>query len=475
MDEKQTIILESSDQALLFEAIDSGKEQKLVRKFDFRLMPLFCVLYFLSFLDRSNIGNAKIAGMNEQLGLTDSQYSLAVSIFYVTYILAELPAVLIIKKVGAHRLLCIMIIGWSLVTICTAFVRDYWSLVLCRLLLGLMEGGVFPNMSLYISMVYRREEQAKRLAYLYVCSCFSGAFGGLIATGITKIKPTSTMDSWSWLFIIEGCISILASVWVFFGLPDDPKVAKFLDEDDREVMRVREFQRQQYMGSDKFDKKEFVAALKEPKVWMSCTIQFCVDVVLYGYSTFLPSILKLQLGYSSLEAQYLSVPVYALAALSVWFFSFMADRTTKKSPFILFVELFALVGYVILLSCKNAKVNYFATYLIAIPLYASVGLNITWLNNNMAPHYRRATALGCNQTLGNMAGVVAGQVYRSPPYYLGNGFSLGCVVVAISMTCAKVTFLKHQNKKKAAIASGSIEDPKPHRLGSDDLDFVYVY
>lgn len=453
--------------------IPAAKEKALVHKFDWRLMPLFSVVYFLSFLDRANIGNAKIAGMSAQLKLTDNQYSLAVSIFYATYILSEVPAVLIVKKIGPHRFLSALIVGWSLVTIFTAFVRDYWSLVLCRLLLGLLEGGVFPNMSLYILIIYKREEQATRLAYLYVCSCVSGAFGGLIATGITRIKSNGVLEAWSWLYIIEGCISIIAAVWVFFGLPEDPTKAKFLNKEELELMEVREQQRKFYMGSDKFDKKEFFLAIKNPILYMSCIIQFSVDLVLYGYSTFLPSILKLQLGYDSMQAQYLSVPVYALSAISVFGFCKVSDKTNKKYPYLMIVNVFAMVGYIILLVNPKPAVNYFATYLIAIPLYTAVALNITWVNNNMAPHYRRATALGFNQTFGNLAGVIAGQVYRSAPYRLGNGFSLGCVVMAMSMSTCLYLYLRLQNKKRMMILSGDKEDDKPERTGSDDLNFVY--
>ncbi|EGV66391.1 hypothetical protein PSN45_003013 [Yamadazyma tenuis] len=457
-----------------FGEIDPKKENQLLHKFDRRIMPILSLIYFLSFLDRSNIGNAKVAGLYEQLELTNSQYSLVVSIFYVTYILSEVPAVLIARRIGFRLFLCTMMFGWAIVTLCTAFVRDFWSLTLCRLLLGLLEGGVFPNMSLYISILYKRQEQGRRLSYLYVCSCMSGAFGGLIATGITKIHSNGTLDSWSYLYIIEGAISAVAVVCLYW-LPDDPAHAKFLNQEELEVMAIREEQRKFYMGSDKFDKKEFVLAIKDPKLYMSVIIQFSVDLVLYGFSTFLPSILSLQLGFTSLRAQYLSIPVYFVSALGVYLSCYFSDKMNKKFPFILGVNALAFIGYVILLTNKKAAVNYFATYLIAIPLYSAVSLNITWINNNMAPHYRRATALGFNQTFGNLAGVIAGQVYRAPPhYYLGNGFSLGCVVVSSTTTILMYQYLKKQNQLKDNILNGA-KDTRKVRSGCEDPEFVYVY
>ncbi len=456
-------------------SIDPVKEAKLVRKLDRFILPMFCVIYFLSFLDRSNIGNAKIVGLDDQLGLTQSQYSTAVSVFYATYICVEIPGVLLVKRLGPHRYITIALVCWSLVTIFTCFVRSYGTLVLTRLLLGLFEGSVFPSQSLYITMTYKRQEQAKRLGWLYVCSCASGAFGGLIATGITKIKPRGDFLSWSWLYVIEGCISLCAGVWVWFGLPDDPTKAKFLTEEEKHMMSIRAEQQRRYMGNQKFDKKEVIKAFIDPKVAISCLMQFSVDLVLYGFSTFLPSILKLQLGYDTMAAQYLSVPVYAVAAISVGSVSFISDRYNIKWPLILGLNTLGMIGYIILLTSKKGGVNYFATYLIAFPLYGSVGLSITWLNNNMAPHYRRATALGCNQTIGNLAGVVAGQIYRKSPYKLGNSFSLGCSVMGMICSVVMVKYLHYENSSKQKIMDGDKVDKKVERTGSDALDFKYVY
>ncbi|CDK24072.1 unnamed protein product [Kuraishia capsulata CBS 1993] len=454
--------------------IDPVKEKKLVHKLDWFLLPMFSALYFLSFLDRSNIGNAKIAGMYEQLDLTPNQYSAAVSVFYATYITAELPSVLLVKRVGPRLHLTVLVVCWSLVTIFTAFIRDYWSLILTRLLLGLFEGGFFPCLSLIISMTYKREEQSRRLGYLYVCSCFSGAFGGLIATGITKIKPRHNFQAWCWLYIIEGCISLAVASWVIFGMPNDVKKAKFLTKEEQEMMAIRFTHAQKYQGNQNFEKKELVNALKDPKVYLSLSIQFCVDLVLYGFSTFLPSILKLQLGYDSMQAQYLSVPVYMFAAIAVFSTSYVSDKKGWKAPIILGCNAFGLIGYCILLGSSNGPAKYFACYLIAIPYYSSVGVGVTWINNNMAPHYRRASALGLNQTFGNLAGVIAGQVYRTAPYKLGNGFSLGCTVVAMVLTTIQYYYLKSQNTLKAKILAGEIEDTRREKTGSNAPDFVYI-
>lgn len=119
---------------------------------------------------------------------------------------------------------------------------------------------------------------------------------------------------------------MLVVLWAWFGLPNDPTRAKFWKPDEKEVMIVREMQRQEYLGSLDFDWGEVLNAFKDPKVYICALIQFFQDIILYGFSTFLPSILKYDLGFSSLEAQYLSVPVYLLGGISFFVSSIRTFR-----------------------------------------------------------------------------------------------------------------------------------------------------
>jgi sugar phosphate permease len=127
--------------------VDPLIEKRILRKLDLHLTPIFMSLYFLSYLNRSNIGNAAVAGMNAQLGLTASEYSTAVSVFYATYVGLIFPMVLALRKMKPHRAMTIMAIAWSLVTIGTAFCKSYGALIACRLLLGACEAGFFPCIS----------------------------------------------------------------------------------------------------------------------------------------------------------------------------------------------------------------------------------------------------------------------------------------------------------------------------------------
>ncbi|EXJ86744.1 hypothetical protein A1O3_03698 [Capronia epimyces CBS 606.96] len=369
--------------------VDPAVEKRVLRKLDRRLAPLFALLYFLAYLDRSNIGNAAVVGLKSQLHLTEDQYSTAVSVFFATYVTFELPVVLAMRRLRPHILIASMALAWAVVTIGTAFVRSFGSLVACRVLLGLCEAGFFPCLSLYITMTYKREEQGLRLAYLFASSSLSSMFGGLIATGITKVGEVGNLQAWSWLYIIEGLVSTIIVPFIFLYLPDNPRKAKFWTPEEHAVMEQRDLQRQEYLGSQVFEWKEVASAFCDPKLYATALIQFFQDIILYGFSTFLPSILKLGLGYSSLQAQYLGVPVYALGGISFFSAAVLGDKLRLRGTLLFFVDIFAIVGYILLLSVKSSGVQYFAYYLIAIPLYCGPGLNEIWINNNMAGHYRR--------------------------------------------------------------------------------------
>jgi len=145
-----------------------------------------------------------------------------------------------------------------------------------------------------------------------------------------------------------------------------------------------------------------------------------------------------------------------------------------NGQFILGSNVFGIIGYILLLAVSNDAVRYFATFLCGIATYTSVGLNIAWLNVNVAPHYRRALAIGIQQTVGNCAGIVAGQIYRSSPYVLGNSFSLGALVVAQGVVSAHALYVRAKNKEKSEIEQGK-EDTRRVTTGDGELEFRYHY
>lgn len=453
--------------------IDPKEETKLLARLDLFLMPIIMLVYLSCFLDRSNIGNLRVAGMPEDIGANTQEFSTAISIFYATYVVSETPWAILLKKLTPRVMMTGLAIVWSLVTIFSGLVQNIAGLYVVRLILGACEGGLFPGLNLYLTMVYRREEQAKRVSYLFVCTAISGAFGGLLAYALLHMEGVAGLAGWRWVFIIEGIFSIIVAVVVWFGLPNEPSRGYFLSARQKEIMEQRAIQRAAYMGSDKFSWDEVKISLRDPKVYLSGCIQFCQDILLYGFSTFLPSIIR-EMGFGTYATQYLTIPVYAVGGLAFVSLAFLSDRYTLRAPFLLFANMFGIIGYVLLL-CTSLPtgVRFFACFLCAIAVYTGPGLNLTLLNVNVAPHYRRATAIGLQQTIGNTAGIVAGQIYRNTPYLLGNGFSLGAICVSQALIVGKMLYIRSCTKQKERIANGEIEDNRRVKTGDWALDFKY--
>lgn len=450
---------------------DVEAEKRFLRKIDLKLIPMFGAMYFFSYLDRSNIGNAKLAGLMEDLNLTQSQFSTASSVLYATYISIQIPGVLLFRMFKANRYLSSMMSAWALVTIFSIFVNSYGSLIGTRLLIGLFEGSFYSCLSVYISNTYQPNEMGRRFAYLFVFSAISSAFGGLIATGITEIN-SGPLAKWRYLYLIEGLLTMVAVCFVFFFLPGEPR-GLATNEKERKIWEVREERRALFLGSGEFDKHQIKEAFKDSKLYFSIVIQFCQDICMYGFTTFLPSILY-SLGYNTLEAQYLTIPVYLLAGAIFLITATFSDKWKIRGPIIIFMNIISIIGYIILMTVHNNPVKYFACYLITFALYLNVGLNETWLAGNSAPIDKRSTSIAANQTFGNVAGIISPLVYRSSPYLLGHAFTLGCLVVSCLTTFVQIFVYRKINEERKRRCEMGEEDDDLKNMGDKSIHFQYM-
>ncbi|EKG14332.1 Major facilitator superfamily [Macrophomina phaseolina MS6] len=172
-------------------------------------------------------------------------------------------------------------------------------------------------------------------------------------------------------------------------------------------MRIRHERAKVYHGSEVFDKSEIKLAFTDPKVWLSAFCQFCANICSFGFSTFLPKIIN-GFGYSSVRTQLLTVPVYAWAAVIYVAVSFLSDYVNRRAVFMVPMAMVTMTGYSLLIgvSMSSTAVLYFATFVTATGIYCVVGLNVTWISNSNAGYFKRATAIGLQQTIGNSAGIV---------------------------------------------------------------------
>ena len=172
-------------------------EKRITRKTDTHILPWIFVLWLLAFIDRSNIGIAKLSGIEDDLSLTGNEFNVALTVFYILYILLDIPSNWVLKMVGGGKYLPLLSIAFGLVSTCTGAVKSFGGLVAARLFLGACEGGLFGGIILYLSMFYKRHNLMFRLGVFYCAAPLSGAFGGLLATGLSQINYNG-YNGWPW-------------------------------------------------------------------------------------------------------------------------------------------------------------------------------------------------------------------------------------------------------------------------------------
>lgn len=150
-----------------------------------------------------NIGNARLYGLEEDLGLEGSQYQTAVSLLFVTYVACETPSNLVIKKLRPSRYIAFITVGWGIVATLTGLVQNYAGLIAVRLVLGALEAGLFPGMAIYLTLFFTKEELALRVGYLFVSAAIAGSIGGLLAFGIGHMDGVAGQRGWRWIMILE--------------------------------------------------------------------------------------------------------------------------------------------------------------------------------------------------------------------------------------------------------------------------------
>lgn len=224
---------------------DPVRSKRLVRAIDIRLMPLCAWIYLLNYLDRGNIGNARVLSretgdsLAQVTNITPAQYSIVISLFSLAYGLFEVPSNWVMKRyVRPSIWLSMLLFGWSAFTLGFMGIQTYAQVIVLRFLIGAFEAGFFPAIVYLTTFWYRPEERTLRIAFVNSSATLAGAFGGCIAYGMGKLNGTAGLEGFRWLFLVEGLISMLSCLPVLFFLPDFPH-RSWLSEDDAKFAQER--------------------------------------------------------------------------------------------------------------------------------------------------------------------------------------------------------------------------------------------
>ncbi|KAI8282731.1 hypothetical protein K4K60_003271 [Colletotrichum sp. SAR11_57] len=376
---------------------------------------------------------------------------------------SELPSNLVLKKVSPRIWLPFLTIAWGIVTMCLGFVRSYGSFVAVRAVLGMCEGGLLPGMVLYLSGLYTRGELALRIGIFYTAASLSGAFGGLLARGLSAIGPSGNLE------VVCGTIAA-------FGLPNNLATAKILTPEEREWALVR---LQGHAGDrfnlasereEKFRWSEVGRGVLNLQVWLSSTAYFAILSGLYSFGLFLPTIINdLHIASNANQSQLWSVIPYAVATPVTVLVAFLSDRLRVRGPLMLAVLPISIIGYAVIGNVTAPQTRFAMTCLMAIGMYSAVPCVLSWNSNNSAGHYKRATTSALQLAIANCGGFVATFIYPStqgPYYHKGHTIILGLLCYAWVATLLNVLWCTKINRDKAAgkydqfIGTGDDREPE---------------
>ncbi|KAJ3484973.1 hypothetical protein NLI96_g5276 [Meripilus lineatus] len=494
------------------------QERRLWRKIDLMLMPILTLMYLFSFLDRGNIGNAKLQGLTTQLDLTGNRYNIALTMYFIPYCLFECPANLVLKKFRPSRwlpgitvrtstgLLVSLLNLWTsghlgdhndahglrqkVVQEVSCCLRDlvsrfdsYPQLVGVRVVLGVTEAGLFPGVVYYLTLWYPRHMLQYRVGIFYGGATVAGAFSGLLAFGISFMSGREGRLGWSWIFIIEGAATVAVGILSFFVLVDFPSTAKFLTPEERAYVIWRKKYDNSSVGEEEhFEMRHLFAAFTDWQVWIQILVYMSIIGPLYGISLFLPSIIN-GFGFDTAISQLLTVPPYVCATIILLIFAVWSDRIQKRSPFILAGLVMCLIGFSINISNAPIGVKYFGTFFCVSGSYAAFPGIIAWLGNNLAGQYKRGVGMALHIGIGNFAGAIASNIYRSqdaPRYVLGHGLELmfvGIGFITLPLTVliyTRINAKRDRQQKEMAENGIRFTDDELRRMGDRAPDFRYT-
>ncbi|THH18893.1 hypothetical protein EW146_g2180 [Bondarzewia mesenterica] len=385
--------------------------------------------------DRTNIGNAHvIAAFNENYGvMNNNKWTLALSLFYIGYCLLEMPANVLQRIIGANRFFFMSLTFWGLASLSFVYAKGYPALLVLRILLGIGEAGYYAGMIYYLSFWYRRRELATRIS-LCMTGTLPGAIGGLLAFGLVRAH-TSVLKGWQFLFLSHGGMN----GW-----------------------------------------QGFKAIVTDINAWLLMAIYATFNVGVATISYFLPTLIK-ELGFTSIQAQGLTVAPYLVGWFMVFLQAWNSDRIRDRGWHIMASTFISFVGYLILATTVQRSVgaSYFALFLVVGGNYSLFPLVMSWAANTFSPTSKRGVGTAFIVSISNCVSIASPQIYfdSEDSYRKGHAISAACLFM--SFVCAFIlrTRLSTKNKSNKEKVAALEEEGKLEEASGElnDHDPRYVY
>ncbi|MGP4016655.1 MFS transporter [Saccharopolyspora sp. 5N708] len=423
------------------DAASAGVQNRILRKVAVRLMPFLCLLYFVNYLDRVNIGFAGPNGMNDELGLTATAFGFASGIFFIGYLVLEVPSNLALHRFGARKWLARIMITWGLVATAMAFVPNPVTLVVLRFLLGVAEAGFFPGIILYLTYWFPAAQRAKAVALFMTAIPVSSAIGATVSSALISAgHGIFGLSGWRFMFLVEGIPAMLLAVATWFYLTDRPSEAKWLAPEERAWLNEQlDAERKQTEAAHSWPLRK---ALTHPRILALAFVYFGIAYGLYALGFFLPTIIKgfeQQYGtdLSTMQTGLITAVPYVIGAVAMVLWAAHGDRTRERVWHVALPMLLGGACIPIALYLGNPFSAMVAVTICAVGVCAA--LPTFWaLPSNFLAGAAAAGGIALINSLGNISGFAAPYITGALKDATGSQRT-GLWVVGIVMIAAAIT------------------------------------
>ncbi|KAF1953110.1 MFS transporter-like protein [Byssothecium circinans] len=414
-------------------------------------LPTLCTMYWLNYIDRNAIAQARLNNLEDDLGMTGVQFNTAVSILFVGYVLMQIPSNMLITRIKPGMYMSVWMLVWAVVSICTGFVQSYGGLVACRFFLGITEAPFYPGATYMLSIFYTRKEVATRIALLYCAQILATGFSGLIAAGVfAGMDGLRGIAGWRWLFILEGSITGVVAIFGFFLLPNTPLTTFWLTQEERELAHAR-------MERDKIGDSLGSAsameglkqACRDKRTWLFCFMQnFHLSAC--SFNSFFPTVVK-TLGFSTTVTLLLTCPPFIFAGAAGIMTGWSSGRMHERTWHITVGLAVAVVGFVIAASTMNTAGRYIACFIFPVGAYSVNSVIIGWASSTLSQTKEKKAVVLAMTNVGGQIGYIYGAYlwpdYDKPRYGIGFGASAGFALLSIVCAWILRQMLIKENQK----------------------------
>jgi MFS family permease len=386
-------------------AIDKTFEIKTYRKVDRRLIPFLFLCYILAYLDRVNVGFAKLQ-MLKDLSMSDAAFATGAGIFFIGYFFFEVPSNVLLKKYGARMWIARIMISWGIISSAVMFVTDEWTFYIMRFLLGIAEAGFFPGIIFYLTLWYPSSHRSTRTAWFVAAIAVSGVIGNPVSGWIMDMfSGVLGLKGWQWLFLAEGLPSIIVGFWVIYYLDSGIQEAKWLTTEEKILLEER------LVEEDKGKTEHrLIDAFKSRKVYAMSFIYFTLMIGLYGIAFWLPTIVKAFGIQGYLGIGLVTAIPYAVCVVGMIIISKHSDKTGERRLHYVCNVLAGAAGLV--LSGVFASNPYLAIIFLSIATLGVIGsMPLFWpLPSAFLAGTAAAAGIGIVNSVGNLGGYIGPNV-----------------------------------------------------------------